>query len=106
MITIPTKEPLFTVLLMFECQPDEQSPLIDKLFNFINTRMKPQPGFVSSLVYASEDGTKVVEHFQWKDRASYENYRQSDSGKKAAQWLVTLHPQVFYLELAHSAAHS
>ncbi len=104
MITIPTKEPLFTVLLMFECQPDEQQSLVDKLFSVINTHMKPHPGFVSSLVYASENGTKIVEHFQWEDRASYENYRQSDSGREAARWLVDLHPRVFYLELAHGAA--
>jgi hypothetical protein len=56
-----------------------------------------QPGFLSARLFLTEDGEKVVEHFQWMDRASYEAYRASELGKAAASLLVTLHPQVFFL---------
>jgi hypothetical protein len=53
--------------------------------------------FLSARLFLTEDGEKIVEHFQWMDRAAYEVYRASDLGKAAASLLVTLHPQVFFL---------
>jgi len=87
------------VVLVIDCQPDEQQAFIDELFQFIDAYMKTQPGFVSAAVYGSEDGTKIVEHFQWTERAAYETYRQTDIGQQAVDWLLKRRPQLMYLQL-------
>ena len=48
-------------------------------------------------LFLTEDGERIVEHFQWMDRAAYEAYRASELGQAAASLLVSLHPHVFFL---------
>jgi Transaldolase/Fructose-6-phosphate aldolase len=55
-------------------------------------RGRIQPGFLSARMFLT--GEKIVEHFQWMDRAAYEAYRASDLDKAAASLPVTLHPQL------------
>ncbi|MCP5419646.1 MAG: antibiotic biosynthesis monooxygenase [Gammaproteobacteria bacterium] len=98
----PPDTPVFTVLLMFDCPAAERDSLMDQFFAFIEEHMRSQPGFISALIYATEAGDKIVEHFQWRDRAAYESYRRSSQGKQAAEWLLSLQPQTYYLELAHA----
>jgi quinol monooxygenase YgiN len=85
------------VLMLFPTKPAQQRHHAEKLATFIREGIKVQPGFLSARLFLPEDGEKIVEHFQWMDRAAYEVYRASDLGKAAASLLVTLHPQVFFL---------
>src|SRR5262245_24832731 len=92
----PSPKP-FHVLMLFPTKPALQRDHAEKLATFIREGIKAQPGFLSARLFLTEDGAKVVEHFQWMDRASYEGYRASALGKAAAGLLVTLHPQVYFL---------
>jgi quinol monooxygenase YgiN len=87
----------FHVLMLFPTPAAQQRDHAEKLATFIREGIKGQPGFLSARLFLTEDGEKVVEHFQWMDRASYEAYRASELGKAAASLLVTLHPQVLFL---------
>jgi hypothetical protein len=95
--SLETHKP-FHVLMLFPTKPAQQREHAEKLASFIREGIKIQPGFLSARIFLTEDGEKVVEHFQWMDRAAYESYRSSELGKAAASLLVSLHPQVFFLK--------
>jgi len=92
-----TPSPRFHVLMLFPTTPAQQRAHAEKLATVIREGIKGQPGFLSARLFVTEDGEKIVEHFQWMDRGAYEAYRVSDLGKAAASLLVSLHPQVHFL---------
>ena len=65
----------FHVLMLFPTTPAQQREHAEKLGTFIREGIKVQPGFLSARLFLTEDGEKIVEHFQWMDRAAYEAYR-------------------------------
>ncbi len=87
----------FHVLMLFPTKPAQQREHAEKLSTFIRQGIKVQPGFLSARLFLTEDGEKIVEHFQWMDRAAYEAYRSSELGRSASALLVSLHPQVFFM---------
>src|SRR4030095_14109254 len=54
----------FHVLMLFTTPPAQQREHAEKLATFIREGIKGQPGFLSARLFLTEDGEKVVEHFQ------------------------------------------
>jgi Antibiotic biosynthesis monooxygenase len=46
--------------------PDSQQQLIDLLDEATNQVIRHRPGFISANIHASLDGTRVVNHAQWR----------------------------------------
>ena len=99
MKALPIHEGAFSVLLVFDCNPNETEKFAHKLGDFIESRMRRHAGFLSALVYVSEDATKVVEHFQWSRAEDWEAYRTSDDGRDAVALLAGRRPRIEFLEL-------
>ncbi|MFU8896224.1 MAG: antibiotic biosynthesis monooxygenase [Gammaproteobacteria bacterium] len=102
MKALPIHEGAFTVLLVFECKPRESEALAEQLADFIETRTRFHPGFLSALVYLTEDATKVVEFFQWARAEDWEAYRRSEDGRAAVRWLAGRTPSIQFLELVRA----
>ena len=49
-----------------------------------------QPGLVSTSIHKSEDGTRVLNYAQWKNREFYEVFKQNSDGKKFIERLEEL----------------
>jgi hypothetical protein len=99
MKALPIHEGAFTVLMVFDCDPGESERFATDLATFIESKTRFHPGFLSSLVYVSEDARKIVEVFQWARAADWEAYRASDDGHEAVQWLAGRTPGIQFLEL-------
>jgi hypothetical protein len=102
MKTLPIHEGAFSVLLVFECNPRDSEQLSQALGGFIETRMRLHAGFLSGLVYVSEDATKVVELFQWARAEDWEAYRASPDGREAVGRLAGRSPKIEFLELVRA----
>lgn len=48
-----------------ELEPSRQQELLDNIVQYLETVVKKQPGFVSSTIHKSVDGTRVVNYAQW-----------------------------------------
>lgn len=96
---MPIHEGAFTVLLVFECRPGESERFAQELADFVAARTRFHAGFLSALVYLSEDARKIVELFQWARSEDWEAYRASDDGRQAVQWLTERGPTIQFLEL-------
>ena len=93
---------VFTVLLIFETRPDEAEGFADRLADFIEERLSGHEGFLSGVVYASDDQRRVVEFFQWARPEDWAAYRASEDGREGLFWLQDRHPQVLYLDLSRA----
>jgi hypothetical protein len=100
--TLPIIESAFTVLLSFECEPAQSEDFARRLSEFVAERMRRHAGFLSALIYLSDDARRVVEHFQWARAEDWVAYRQSEDGREAVAWLGRRVPQVNYLELVEA----
>lgn len=55
---------VFPVIVVFEVEPIRQQELLDNILQYLET-VEKQPGFVSSTIHKSVDGTRVVNYAQW-----------------------------------------
>lgn len=71
MVEIDKSNKLFTVIFDVSVDPSEQGELLA-----IMSRAAPvfarQPGFVSSSLHRSRDGSRVLNYLQWRTQADHE----------------------------------
>lgn len=72
MTTINADSELFTLINVFNVNPDKQQELVDLLIEATEQSMKHIPGFVSANIHKSSDGKKVVNYAQWQSRDHFE----------------------------------
>ncbi|MGD9386680.1 MAG: antibiotic biosynthesis monooxygenase [Gammaproteobacteria bacterium] len=101
MKTLPVHEGAFTVMLIFDCAPGESEQFANELAEFVERRMRFHAGFISGLVYLSEDACKVVEVFQWVRGEDWQAYRRSEDGQAGLHWLARRKPATHFLELVN-----
>lgn len=99
MKSLPVDQGAFTVLLSFECEAGESEQFANRLAEFVEQRMRFHAGFISGLVYLSEDARKVVEVFQWARAEDWQAYRRSEDGQEGLRWLAPRRPATDFLEL-------
>ncbi|MBV7333850.1 antibiotic biosynthesis monooxygenase [Chloroflexi bacterium TSY] len=84
MVTITPENNLFTVLVHYRTEADEQQALIDLLIPTVDVFAR-QPGFVSLTMHRSEDSEEVLVYLQWRSRADSEACMNSPDVFQAGQ---------------------
>lgn len=97
--SLPVHEGAFTVMLVFDCNAGESERFARELADFVEQRMRFHPGFISGLVYLSDDARKIVEVFQWARAEDWQAYRSSEDGQEGLRWLAHRSPHTDFLEL-------
>jgi len=76
MPTISKDAKLVTFINVFTVEPANQQRLVDLLTKVTETSVRHAPGFVSSALHRSADGTKVTMYAQWRTIEDYEAMRK------------------------------
>jgi quinol monooxygenase YgiN len=76
MTTISKDAKLVTFINVFSVEPVNQQRLVDLLVHVTETSVRHAPGFVSSALHRSLDGTKVTMYAQWRTIQDYEAMRK------------------------------
>ncbi len=87
------------MLCVFDCNPGESERLAREIAEWVEARMRFHAGFLSSMIYLSEDGGRVVEFFQWARGEDWEAYRASEDGRAAIAQLAGRSPRIEFLEM-------
>jgi len=66
---------VLTVIVFIDVDPERQQAFVDRVTEMITGFTRHQPGFVSSSIHASEDGTRLLNYSQWRDRGAFEAFR-------------------------------
>jgi heme-degrading monooxygenase HmoA len=84
-MTIISKEnKILTLINVFSVDPTDQQRLVELLISATNISVRKMPGFISSSLHRSIDGTKVTMYAQWR---SLEDYQKMRNNTDAAPYL-------------------
>jgi heme-degrading monooxygenase HmoA len=67
---------MITLINVFTIAPDDQQRLVDLLTRATDEFVSRAPGFISSTLHRSIDGTKVAMHAEWRSAEDYEAMRR------------------------------
>lgn len=84
MTIISAENNIATVILLFQVDPNLQTALIDAAKENSQKVMEKKPGFISTNLHKSFDGTSMVNYAQWETKKSYEeaiNFLKPDEVK-------------------------
>src|ERR1700682_4692271 len=70
------KGSIVTLINVFTVEPANQQRLIDLLTRATDGSVNRSPGFISSTLHRSIDGTKVTMYAQWRSAEDYQAMRQ------------------------------
>lgn len=65
MVTIPPATPGIAQINQITVAPEHQAKLMALMQAQVEEVMRHQPGFISSTLHRSQDGTRVVNYVQW-----------------------------------------
>ncbi len=101
----PGAEPV-TLINVFTVEPGVQQQLVDLLDEATEQVMRHRPGFVSTDIHASLDGTRVANYAQWHREADFEAMLadpQAQVHMRAAAALATFEPALYGVASVHRA---
>jgi quinol monooxygenase YgiN len=70
------KSSIVTLINVFTVDPGNQQRLVDLLIRATGGFVSRAPGFISSTLHRSVDGTKVAMYAQWRSIEDYQAMRQ------------------------------
>ncbi len=87
----------FTALVIYPTTADAQIRQADNLIRLVAEQVRSLPGFRGARVFLSEDGKTLVTLAEWRDRESFQKFRQSEFGRAATELVAELHPIAYWL---------
>ena len=90
MTTISKEAKLVTFINVFTVEPANQQRLMDLLTRVTDASVRHAPGFVSSALHRSLDGTKVTMYAQWRTIEDYEAMRKDPAPLPYLQRALTI----------------
>ncbi len=97
MTQISKENGYLTLINVFTVQPVNQQALVDLLIQ-ATLEVKKVPGFISSSLHRSLDGTKVTMYAQWKSPEDYQAMRANPSASpflERALAIATFEPGMY-----------
>lgn len=76
MTNISKENQFLTLINIFKVNPSDQQKLVDLLI-LATQSVRKVPGFISSSLHRSLDGTKVTMYAQWKSMDDYQKMRDN-----------------------------
>src|SRR3981081_1392702 len=90
MTTISKSNKLLTLINGFTGAPANQQELLDLLARATETSVRHAPGFISSSLHRSLDGTKVTMYAQWRSAEDYQAMRENPAPLPYFQEALTI----------------
>lgn len=96
-MTATEPEPSFAVLTLFTSEPEHRDQFATLAHDVLISEARWQRGLHSVELFTDESGQHIVTLARWKDRATFEAFKQSEDGRHVAELGLTLHPNVLFL---------
>jgi quinol monooxygenase YgiN len=90
MTTISKEAKLVTFINVLTVEPTNQQRLVDLLTQVTDSSVRRAPGFVSSALHRSLDGTRVTMYAQWRTIDDYEAMRRDPAPLPYLQEALTI----------------
>jgi quinol monooxygenase YgiN len=90
MTTITKGAEFITLINVFTVDPINQQQLIDLLVQATEVSVRSKPGFISSSLHKSLDGSKVTMYAQWRSAKDYQAMREDPAPLPYLQQALTI----------------
>jgi quinol monooxygenase YgiN len=90
MTTISKEANILTLINVFTVEPINQQKLIDLLILATSGTVRKVPGFISSSLHRSIDGTKVTMYAQWESIEAYQAMRSNTTASPYLEEALTI----------------
>ena len=90
--------PPVTLINVFTVDPARQDELVALLARATEATVRKAPGFISSTLHRSLDGTRVTMYAQWQSREAYQAMREDPGSRpylEQALAIATLEPGMY-----------
>ena len=87
----------FMALVIYPSTAEAQTRQADNLIKMVSEHVRSLPGFQGARVFLSEDGDSLVTLTEWRDRESFQKFRESEFGRAATALVAELHPISYWL---------
>lgn len=94
MITISEHDAVFTQVVRFDVEQNEQGPLISALVAEVELWVSRLPGFISSTFHASIDGKHVINYAQWQTKGAFDQFLADPRGKDLGNAVKRVNPSL------------
>jgi quinol monooxygenase YgiN len=84
------KDCIVTLINVFTVEPANQQRLVDLLTRATDGSVNRAPGFISSTLHRSIDGTKVTMYAQWRSAKDYQAMRQDPGPQPFLEEALTI----------------
>jgi len=101
MITINEENEVVTLTNVFTCEPSAQQALIDAWIEATGNSLGKLPGIISASLHRSKDGTRVVNHAQWKSSEAWENLEQTGTPRWFREMAKYAQPDAHLYEVCY-----
>jgi len=91
-----------TAIVTFECDPEQQADLADKVRNYINDFISKQDGLISSHLHLSLCGKRVVNYAQWKSMEHFKAFGEKAKPRPELPEMLAFKPQPFFYKVDFS----
>jgi heme-degrading monooxygenase HmoA len=103
---ISAGDAVITLINVFTVAPDKQDALVAQLARATEEVMKGMPGFVSTSILSSVDGTRVTNYAQWRTQHDFENMLKDPRARaqmtESAALAVTFEPVLYRVASVHA----
>ena len=90
-MTIISKDnKILTLINVFSVDPANQQQLVDLLISATEISVRKMPGFISSSLHRSIDGTKVTMYAQWRNLEDYQKMRNNNDAAPYLEKALTI----------------
>ncbi len=96
MATSPEVQP-FIVLTVFTSVPEHRQTFVALIRDFANAQALMRPGLCDFEIFTDEGDAHIITLARWKDRATFEEFKRSETGMRASQTALVLKPTVYFL---------
>ena len=101
--TIRVDSAVTTLVNVFTVEPDNQPTVLAKLQDGIETLFSKRPGWISTNLHKSRDGTRVIVYSQWRDAKDIDAFRQDPTVQPYLQSFGALaKSEAFTCDVAYS----
>lgn len=87
----------FVALVIYPTTAESQTRQAENLARLASREIGSLPGLLRARVLVSEDGGSLVTLTEWRDRESFQAFRESDFGRAASTLIAELHPKSYWL---------
>ncbi len=87
----------FIALVIYPTTADAQTRQSDNFIKLVAEQVRSLEGFRGARLFLSEDGKNMVTLTEWRDRESFQKFRESEFGRAATELVAELRPIAYWL---------